>query len=344
MPSLKLLKEKQEYLEEISEELLKKLRRLKIDRIHEADSEAKYKLEQRIEEYENQLEEIDEELDSLEEQINNPQIRRRNNLEKLQNFDCLHRVLLKLGYWEQQRLFEEITITRKYSYGAFLIRGLSQEHGQRWLLNRLALAIFKNSEEKDFLIDLNRRTSRTDIAAIWSEFAGRVGLAEDSLPSQIVENIYKLWQSKNVLIAFNNVDESIKENLRDLLDDFWALLVDKISASKNNENKFKLLIFFLDCQGIVINKWNIGFVGNYDSSWEPSIPLGLPEIIPFDDEILRNWIDQQSDNLPENISSDKENTVKILQEKKGIPVPTLRKICDLCGCNWFEQEKKWLRL
>ena len=35
---------------------------------------------------------------------------------------------------------------------------------------------------------------------------------------------------------------------------------------------------------------------------------------------------------------------QIFQEKAGIPEPTLRKICALCDCNWFEQEEKWLRL
>ena len=55
-----------EDLEEIYEQLLNKLMRLKKDYIIEADSEAKYKLEQRIKEYEKQLQEIDQELERLE--------------------------------------------------------------------------------------------------------------------------------------------------------------------------------------------------------------------------------------------------------------------------------------
>ena len=344
MPSQKQLLVKQEDLEEEYEELRKKLKKLKKDYIIEADSELKYKLERRIEEYDKQLEKIEEELDKVEEELKNLDRQKGNpNDVAPQNVDSLHRLLLKLGYWEQQRLFEEVAITKKVSHGAFLIHGLSKEYGQRWLLNRLALVIPESLEGKNIVIDLNRTASRSDISAIWGEFAGRVGLPEDIPTSKIVEMIHKLWQSQNVLIAFNNVDESIKENLQDLLNDFWKSLMWRITDSKNSENKFQLLMFCLDYQGLVI-KWNVGFVNNYNSDWRPNIPLAFPDITPFSDESLRSWIEQQSDHLPKHIFNDKERVVKTLMEKNGTPEPTLRKICELCGCNWFEQERKWLRL
>ena len=64
--SKRRIQAKLEDLEAIDGELRQKLRRLKKDYIIEADSEAKYKLEQRIKEYEKQLEEIDQEFEHLE--------------------------------------------------------------------------------------------------------------------------------------------------------------------------------------------------------------------------------------------------------------------------------------
>jgi hypothetical protein len=94
----------------------------------------------------------------------------------------------------------------------------------------------------------------------------------------------------------------------------------------------------------VVSQWNIGFVDSYDSNWQPSNPLSLPAINPFSDQDLRNWLNYKSDSLPTTVSTNKATTVRIILEKQGIPMPTLRKICELCGYNWFEQEGKWLRL
>ncbi|MEH2026502.1 hypothetical protein [Nostoc sp.] len=340
MPSLKRLEAKREDLEDEYEEVRKKLKWFKKERTTKTDSEAKYELEQRIEEYEAKLKEIEEELDELEEQINQPKRVENSDLEKSQTFDILYKSLLKLGYWEQHNLFEEIA--GKYSHGVFLIQGSSKDSGQRWLLNRLASIIPKILEGKNIVIDLNRTSSRTDILAIWDEFAGRVGLPEKSLPSQITEKVCELWKSQNVLIAFNNADETIKENLCDLLNEFWASLTQKILEDNHQQNPFKLMIFLIDYQG-VISQWNVGFVENYNSDWQPNLPLGLPAINPFLEKDMRDWLNHHSDSLPLAISANKTETIKVLLEKQGIPMPTLRKICDLCGCNWFEQENKWLR-
>lgn len=163
------------------------------------------------------------------------------------------------------------------------------------------------------------------------------------MPSKIADKICELWKSQNVLIIFNNADETIKENLYDLLNDFWKSLTQKMSEDKNQQSIFKLLIFFLDYQGMV-SQWNVGFVENYNSDWQPNYPLELPIINPFSDQDIRDWLNYQNDFLPSAICSNKAETIRMLLEKQGIPMPTLRKICELCGCNWFEQEGKWLHL
>jgi hypothetical protein len=343
MPSLKRLKARLEDLEEEEEEARKKLKWLKKERTVKTDAEAKYELDQRIEEYTERLQEIAEEIEELERQIN--QSERAENtenssIEKCQAFDYLYKSLLKLGYWDQHNFFEEIA--GKHSYGVFLIQGRSKEDGQKWLLNRLTSIIPSSLEGKNIVIDLNRTASRTDIAAIWDEFSGRVGLPESSLPSEIARKICDLWMSQNVVITFNNADETIEENIGDLINEFWTSLTQILLEDKSQNNMFKLFIFFLDYQGVV-SQWNVGFVENYNSNWQPNCPLGLPVINPFSDKDLRDWLNYQSDSLPPSISSNKGETLKVLLDKQGIPIPTFRKICDLCGCNWFEQEGKWLR-
>ena len=341
MALLNRLKTKIENLEEEEEDIRKKLKWLKKERRIKTDSEAKYELDQRVEECEERLQEIESELEKLEQKIEQSGLSVNSSQEEIQPLNSLYKSLLTLGYWEQHTLFEEIV--GNYSYGVFLVQGHSKDYGQRWLLNRLALIIPHNLDGKNIVVDLNRTSSRTDIVAIWDEFAGRVGLPERSSPSQIAKSICSLWQSQNVLIAFNNVDETIKENLCDLLNIFWVSLTQIILENNNQLNNFKLFIFLLDYQ-CVVSQWNVGFVDSYDSNWQPSNPLSLPAINPFSDQDLRNWLNYKSDSLPTTVSTNKAATVRIILEKQGIPMPTLRKICELCGYNWFEQEGKWLRL
>jgi inactive STAND len=341
MPSLKRLESKLEDLEEEEEEIRKKLKWLKKERTIKTDSEAKYELDQRIEECQAELQEKEAAIEQLEEKMSQLNSAGGSSIEKCQVFDLLHKSLLKLGYWEQHNFFE--TIFRQNSYGAFLIQGRSKDYGQRWLLNRLALIIPHSLEGKNITIDLNRTSARTDIVAIWDEFAGRVGLPEGSSPAQIAESICDLWKTQNVIIAFNNVDETIKENLCDLIQAFWASLAHILLEHQGEKSLFKLFIFFLDYQ-CVVSQWDVGFVSNNPAVEPPHAPLQLPEINPFSNRDLGDWLNYQSDFLPSAIVDDKTETIAMLLEKQGMPMPTLRKICDICGCNWFEQEGKWLRL
>ncbi|NEO21945.1 MAG: hypothetical protein F6J94_29850 [Moorea sp. SIO1F2] len=342
MPSLRRLKQKHKDFEEIYEILSEKLRMLSRRYTIETDTAVKFKLKEEIKECEEEIEEIEEKLDDIEEKIENYQRGNHSQpIKKPQNVDTLYKVLLKLGYWQQQQLFEKIVRTHQESHGAFLIHGNYHNYGQGWLANRLAFKVAQDLVYKKIVIDLHRRSLRTDMSSIWEEFAGRISLAEESSPGEIVTGLLKLWQSQHVLICFNNVDESIEDNLRDLIDNLWTGLVQKIS--QHQPSQFKLLIFFLDYQGLV-RSWNIGFVTDYQPDFKTRLPFELPEIIPFCHKTIRTWLDHQEDYLPETLSDDKEQTVKILLAKKGIPEPTFRKICELWGCNWYDQEEKWFRL
>jgi hypothetical protein len=347
MLKTKRLEKEREELEALWEIHQEKCSRLRSELAFEVDVARKFNLEHSIKICKAEIEQIEQDIETLEEQINSSR-KIGTDLASSKNFDDLYKALLRLGYWEQERVFNNVT--RDHSHSAFLIRGSSKEYGQRWLLNRLVFAVSKNLNAKEFRVDLHRKSSRSDIDAIWSEFAGRLNIPEESSPSQIVDNIYRLWQSQDVLINFNNVDESIKENLNDLLEDFWGSIARRILKNEGQLSEYKLLIFFLDYRGVVI-QWDVGFEENYDSNWQPgsgwqpSIPLGLPDIKRFSDDLLISWIEHQIYFLPPSITNNPANVAQqIFQEKNGIPEPTLRKICALCGCNWFEQEEKWLHL
>jgi hypothetical protein len=343
MPSLERLQDKKEDLEERYKDLRSILKGLRNDDSIESDSEMKYKLKKRIEERASELAEVEEQLEDLEEEINRHK-RGVSDTKKCQSFDALHRALLKLGYWEQERLFEKISCERKESHAALLIHGPSQYYGQKWLLNRLVFLLpkFNGLENNAIRIDLNRKTAKSDIPTIWSDLARKTGFVGDYSSDQIIDAIYKLLQSQNVVIVFDNADETVKENLYSLVDQLWKSLALKISEDGSIQRS-KLFLFFLDYQEVVLG-WHVGFTDHCNSHWQSTIPLSLPDIRPFSRESLREWIEQQSDNLPVEFLTEKETTIQKILEEQGIPEPTLQKICELCGCNWSEQENKWLRI
>src|SRR5579883_704414 len=322
--------------------LRKKLHSLRLERRIETDVAVKVRMEVQNEETTQTLKKIEQSLDRLESQINEV-MKPTDSQSPSVNLDQLHGALLKLGYWEQQRSFKRVI--KDHPVGAFLIQGTSPAYGQRWLLNRLALEMSRNQEAKVVKVDLGRVSSRSDIPALWRELARRVDLKQQRTPTEIVEKVHLWWQTQNVMIVFNNVHATIEDNLRDLITDFWAVLANRISETATQGNGFKLLMFLLDDKGSV-NSWNLTFARQYDSTWRPIIPFGLPNLTEFSSEVLVSWIEQQGDVLPRPLTDDAETMVETLlaNTDNGVPEPVLCEICDLCGCNWYDQEDKWLRL
>ncbi|GEM_PF-615569 len=344
MPTLDRLQTKVEDLEYECGLLTKKLRGLRRSRAIETDAAVRTKLDVQIEETTESLEQVEQDLDRLECQIKEF-AQPASSASPSCSLDQLHGALLKLGYWEQQRSFKKVI--KDHPVGAFLIQGNSPEYGQRWLLNRLALETSRSLEAKVVKVNLGRVSSRSNIPALWRELAERVGLGRQNTPSEaeIVERVHQWWQTQNVHIVFYDVQSTIEENLRDLITDFWAVLANRVSETATQGNGFKLLMFLLDDKGSV-NTWNLTFAKQYDSTWRPIIPFGLPNLTEFSSDLLITWIEQQSGVLPTAITDDAETVVAALlaNTDNGIPEPTLREICDLCGCNWYDQEDKWLKL
>ncbi|MFB2837803.1 hypothetical protein [Floridanema evergladense] len=270
-------------------------------------------------------------------------IREENQeLSETWNSSFLYPALLKLGYGKQAILFK--TLIKKLSVGSFLIYG-EPEYGQRWLLNRLIKQqISQSTTNKVIRIVLNRITQKNDVSALWRELAGRVDLRRKSSPEEIIERIYKWWQTQNVILIIDYVHCLPEMYINKLIYDFWMPLANQAKDANASTSKFKLLLFLVDYGGCIEN-WNVRFVEQLDASWEPDITIKLPILTKFSDVELMNWLESEDEALPPDLREELDNnTVQFILENTdyGIPEPTLEEICRLCGCNWHEEERKWL--
>jgi len=262
-------------------------------------------------------------------------------LEKTAGSTNLYSTLMKLGYQQQVRLFREAIQTE--SVAAFLIHGLP-DYGQRWLLNRLVVQHVPNSlTDKVVKVDLSRKVRRSDVSALWRELGGRFGLRErQPSPSEVAKQIYKCWQTQNVLLVFDEVNHVPESCLQELIDDFWLVLVDRTRDSRSKANPFKLLMFLVDYEGGT-ETGNISFAEKLDLTRKPHPPIKSPRIIKFSDNDLMTWIDYESDELPCEFTT-KDVQAILENSDNGIPERALIEICDRCGCNWYEESDKWLKL
>ncbi|MEH1971548.1 hypothetical protein [Nostoc sp.] len=305
-----------------------KLKRLRHDYAIAADTLIRFQLEKQIEQTKAEQNYLNQQLEDLERALSSERV---------------YRALLKLGYREQTRAFRRFIET--HSVAAFLIHG-SLYYGQRWLLNRLVRQNVPNiMTGKVVRIELSRVARRSDSAALWRELGGRVGLGRQSSIPEIAERIYQWWQTQNVLLILYDVDCLSETLLHELIQDFWLILATKVKTASPQASQFKLLMFLVDYDGCV-GSWNIPFVERLDPTWMPDNPVKLPEINQFSDDELTNWLEYAADELPTKLIDQLDETVQTILKNSdnGIPEPALGEICQLSGCNWYDEEEKWLRL
>ena len=339
--SKRRLQAQQEDVEEEWELVRTILKKLKKALAIENDVSAQIKLEAQIEEREVQLEKLSAKLSSIEEELENSNGTNQKQSNKI-GFESLLTTLMRLGFSEQERVFEKVV--EKEPKGAFLIQGKNKHYGQKWLAHRLSLSYYVHENFRNYYIpiDLDRRSLATDMKGIWEEFVWSLNLEQDCQPEDIVRNIFKLLQSQNVVIYFDNADESVEDNLLSLINTFWRKIAKKFLENNLLHSPYKLLIFFIDYQGIV-NAWKIGWRTNYEPNLPNDDPFNLPEIRPFTPEVIRNWIEQQRDRLPKTFYLNKEENIASIQQSRGIPELTIRKICALCQGNWSEIQRSLLQ-
>jgi inactive STAND/Caspase domain len=262
---------------------------------------------------------------------------------RIKQDERLYQALLRLGYFEQTKLFRKFV--RTYPITAFLIYG-KLDYGQRWLLNRLVEKHTHDSiADAPIKINWSRISQRTDVTALWQALARRVGLSLPAKPQEIMNCIARRWQHQNIVLVFYEVDFLPKAFLEELLRDFWAPLATQAWNSARPQSPYKLLMFLVDYDGKV-GEWSIPFAESLDPSWQPSTPVKLPIIEEFTEGDLLSWLQFSADDLPVDLIDEMDETVQAILENSndGIPELTFWDICQRAGSNWYENEDKWMKL
>ncbi|MBW4631752.1 MAG: hypothetical protein KME30_07565 [Iphinoe sp. HA4291-MV1] len=319
-----------EELENLLNLLEEKILFLQTAKVTAIDAVALFSLHKQIEEAESERYKIIQQID---------------NLESVACSEELYRALLKLGYRDQVRSF--LKFLKAQSIGAFLIHGLL-DHGQRWLLNRLITQHIRfGTMGKMVRIELDRIGRRRDISALWRELGGCVGLGRQHSSTEIAERVFHWWKTQNVILVFHDVDCMPAEYLQELLDEFWLPLASQVREI--SQTKYQLLMFLVDYEGCV-GCQDTMFVEQVEPTWEPRVPIKLPTIDPFCDRTLTDWIEMvetEFDTLPlVEVIYQIEDLVKEILENSdnGVPELAFSEICHRCGCNWYEERERWLKI
>ncbi|MDJ0593458.1 MAG: hypothetical protein QNJ72_26310 [Pleurocapsa sp. MO_226.B13] len=286
-----------------------------------------WQLQQQIKEAQQERERINQEL---------------KELDKTSNSEQLYRMLLKLGYERQVRLF--LRLIQAQSVAAFLIHG-SLRYGQRWLLNRLVEQyVPHNTNYKKIRIELSRTVRRIDVQTLWRELGNKVLGKRYPPPSplEIAEGVYRLWQTENVLLVFHDVNFIPQDYLEQLIKEFWQPLAQKVRQAGLRASKYKLLIFFIDYDGSVGNLDRL-FVDRVNSN-QADAPVRSPNISKFTEENVTDWMLHEFNELPYELTHNVDDTVSSIlsQSDDGIPEDVLQGIFERCGYNYYDEvERLW---
>lgn len=302
------------------------------DRIDDLSPRERFRLKKQIESVEEERAQLKQQLQTLEE----------NSAESTSS--DLYPTLLRLGYRKQIRLFRR-TIESE-SVMAFLIHGYP-EYGQSWLLNRIVVQYVPYFlTGKIIRVHVSRKVRRNDVSALWREVARRVGLrGKQYSPAEIAQQVSQCLATQNVLLVFHEVEELPEATLSELIQEFWLPLVSTVNATSSDQREFKLLMFLLDYEGCV-GEWEIPFAEKLDASMGSGVLLKAPMITEFSDGDLLDWVEREYDQLPPALTEKVDETIQSILEdtENGIPELVLDVICNYCGCDWYEESKKWLNL
>lgn len=255
----------------------------------------------------------------------------------------LYRLLTKLGYREQVRLFH--TLVTNNHIAALLIHGLPG-FGQGWLLNLLLSRHLPYiTTSRVIKVDFTRRSQRFDNTSLWRQICTHIHLPTNSSMEEIIKRVCRCCETQNMILIFHSVNWIVKENLEKIIQDFWLPLAKarKVQNSQlTSENSKKLLMFLVDYEGSVGSLECLS-----DSTKADSIhtPAKIPEIKQFSVDDLLNWISSlQNDELPGFIIKEIDTKIdEILNDSdEGVPELTLAEICSKFKYNWYEESEKWL--
>lgn len=244
--------------------------------------------------------------------------------------------LLILNFDKQISLFKELV--GENSGGACIIHG-KEGSGQSWLLHRLKGEIPNPSDIDDIkpkIIKIDIKKFSRDIESIFNCIKRYLPPKYRSSEKELINGIYNLLGSQNVVIEFDDVNSVSKECIEEFIDKLWLKLVKKIRNYPIQSNKFKLFMFLIDDTGCV-EKWTIQLKDSCDDDWTPDFPIKLPSIEKLSYQDLNNWIKNCKRHFPNNLTILEESDIQNLLEKSdnGLFMKFLVQICDKCD------EKLW---
>jgi inactive STAND len=293
----------------------------------EAGAAIQFQLEKEIEEAEAERERLEKQIARL-------------------GVEQFHNALFEMDHTEQVKLFRRFAETQRAA--AFLIYG-PQECGHVWLLKRLLRTVANSTTTEPFKFSpAQRRGMRNDIDALWGAFGAYVGLGSKAKRDDIAQRFLERAKTQHVILVVEGIDFKGEEYLSELLKDFWQPLVTAVRNSPTPPINSAVIMFMIDYAGCV-GGWNLEFAEQLNEQWEPCLPIRLPQVREFPQDVLSKWIDSKSDILPLDLIEHAENRVQEILDDSGggLPLRVLEKLYRLCGQDeiWDEEgDKRWAEI
>lgn len=254
------------------------------------------------------------------------------NTEKIKN------VLGELNYSQQKFVFNE-TISRIKPAGTFLIHGKT-DYGQRWLVNLLRYKVPYHTDawQKSIYIKPHRK----DIQTLWQSLAQE--LETSPLPEAVIEQLYQRWKNSTVILTIHNVD-LMAGMLKQFINELWQPLVNKANHEKTQKT-FRLVLFLVDNKNSKSKlETSLSLVTEPDKN-QPHNPLALPELEPFNQDIIESWVGVQFQLLSQLWKSSEsiEQVMQEIVERDNQPISVLKEICLCFELDWEQHIVEGLAL
>ncbi len=237
-------------------------------------------------------------------------------------------LLLQVDFKQQTNIVREVM--KSHRTAGFLVHN-EPDCGLEFLLAKLFRMKPSLKNNKPIVVDVGYR----NIESLWTRLGRYFHISANST-SETLEKICDRWQTQDVVFIFNKVDCLQSEVLSAWLEQFWEPLV-TIGKEHPSQKSTHLFMFLVD-HGGKVHQSNIGVAKTASPPLDPRMPLYLPSVNTFPQEIIEEWITevvmQRSDI---EIEFDKF-TSEILFKNSGDGIPQYV-FEEICSCFSIDCEK-----
>ncbi|GAB1544615.1 hypothetical protein NUACC21_72910 [Scytonema sp. NUACC21] len=249
----------------------------------------------------------------------------------------LFKLLLRIDFDEQEDLVRQALESQTFykKTAAFLVHG-EDKFGQETLVTRLSqLPQLRNGRQIKI-----KACGMNDISNLWNEVAKYLCTYNQSaglLSEEVIDIICQILQTQNLIFIISEVNRTYIGFLSELLQDFWQLIIDKIS--QKNYKETYLVMFLVDNKGYVY-KSGVSLAWQLNQPEYPKIPLYLPPVSRFPQKKLQEWLGmaQAAEVVPESLCAE----TLLVESQGGVPELVYQRICHYCGSSWEGKLAQWL--